>query len=123
MMSDPQAGEALDRTMAEKVMGWTWGRAGEDYMGWCGAPFKCVNARHGYFFPTTAIDDAWLVVERLAAMGITLAIRYQSSQETEVEVFPPDCREFSVLAETAPLAICRAAMAAFNRVSDRAARE
>ncbi len=103
------AGSDIDRLIAERVMGWTWGQTGTDYAGWRGAPASppLEGASRGYFRPSTSIADAWLVVERTTAFGHRYVV-YGSTDGGHSCNFGP----FGCGAETAPLAICRAALAA-----------
>lgn len=110
-----KAGRELDALVAEKVMGWTARhevRYSEGipwtYSYWVDKDGKNVNQWH--FVPSENISDAWKVVEKLrdevAFLDILPAadhyiVKIQSAHGTDY-----------VEAETAPLAICKAALKA-----------
>lgn len=107
------AGRALDALVAEKVMGEpvTWlptalshrdpHQSGEVFgaKGWHRVPSY-----------STDIADAWLVVEKMRERGFVISAT--PNQQSWCATFGAD----SVWGETAPLAICRAALAAVEAV-------
>jgi hypothetical protein len=118
------AGPELDRLVAEMVMGWQWGKnridAGMDAFGdWREAHEVEGPIRNpgGYFVrhwsPSTDIAHAWEVVERMSELGNPL--RHLSDGRSRIGYFFArfgDSTEGNWPAETAPLAICRAAIVA-----------
>src|SRR5262245_13080744 len=110
----------LDFEIAEKVMGW---KRGQKYGNGNGDWILPDGRTHGYTWDTTPrfstkLDAAWLVVECLAAMGHGLVLeqwlRNQGVRNGWVALFDlADGHDTGQhLEETAPLAICRAALAA-----------
>ena len=109
-----EAGRELDALVAEKVMGWQWydghGTAGPSYWETQGGEF----AHFGEFEPSTDIAAAWEVVEKMAELVGPISVAWGSfgteGNMASVMAFmgnPP-----GVVAPTAPLAICRAALLA-----------
>lgn len=103
------AGRELDLLIALKVMGWehnslgdAWIREGEPWVG-------CDE-----FQPSVDIAAAWEVVERLKELGVYLTIcTLENDYQCELDrlkTYELACD--SVISETAPLAICRAALLA-----------
>lgn len=137
MTTTLNAGRAMDALVAEKVMGWTrweWERGD-----WDGPADATIFAQHErslavyangeeepsfWFAPSTDIAAAWQVVERMRDLGWPWGgARWRVSEWTS-----PRKAEFSAQfeklnvtvgadAETAPLAICRAALAAVEAQS------
>jgi hypothetical protein len=117
-MAEHEAGPDLDRLIAERVMGWRWGQQGAgDYMGWDGAPAGSRakgSYHHQSFRPSSDMADAWLVLERFTSRDplwewdLSFAATHGwftcwiNNGGTSVEA----------TADTAPLAICRAALVA-----------
>lgn len=106
------AGRELDALVAEKVMGWTRcdHRDLEDGLWWCRGDGAHIWPAD--WTPSTDIAAAWQVVERLVALT-----------NWEVQVFAKRHARYVVHAspfvvteaDTAPLAICRAALAALSK--------
>lgn len=113
-----EAGRELDALVAEKVMEWMWydgrGTGGPSYWqdkdgeySWC-----------AYWNPSTEIADAWEVVEALRDKGFIVNILIDSPENSTLvscSLHKPDLYETMIveqIAETAPLAICRAALKA-----------
>lgn len=100
----------IDRMIAERVMGWT-------NLSITGTPFGTTpeGKVHRIVPPySTDMSAAWEVVERLRLLGYQGGMnwaRSRSGYECTFESLPisPDERRFSK-AETAPLAICLAAL-------------
>lgn len=122
-IADIPAGPDLDRLVAEKVMGWKWGPTGADYSGWQGSkqyPNGMWNRKNdacrGHWSPSTDIAHAWEVVEHMEQNGGLIANMYSQRGCWSVGIEPlPESRYIEVfreVAETAPLAICRAALLA-----------
>lgn len=120
-MIDLPAGRELDALIAEKVMGWAPVHDGLNFRWADGGDYE---KRHRYvcdWSPSTDIAAAWQVVERMDSLGWYLTIDRLSSGErvrfwrcewmryTEENEKCGDCWED---ADTAPLAICRAALEA-----------
>ena len=106
-----KAGRELDALIAEKVMGWK-----VNYDNWTVAKphfskpdtFWCVSLKAGdwaAFTPSTQIADAWLVVEKL--IGQYEFMVQAIDGERWIAVFFHEAE-----ADTAPLAICLAALKA-----------
>lgn len=79
----------IDKLIAEKVMGWET------------EPF-------GPFFPSTNIQDAWSVVEKL---NFDVKVTKYKDSGYQCHVFIPSNVQM-VFAESAPMAICKAALKA-----------
>lgn len=97
----------LDARIAEHVMGWTDVRLAFDWMGT--APGK--NWREVVPPYSTDISAAWLVVQKLGARGFMMHKSIVGNYwRARFDVPVVALEEPYVLAETAPLAICRAAL-------------
>lgn len=117
-----EAGGELDALVAEKVMGWQWQQ-------WAPNPEQPHLAPPGYGRPhpdhwwlgrsifelvphySTDIADAWLIVEHLHGRVV---IDHWSGNQYKVMIYIPSSGSPSVeaSADTAPLALCLAALAA-----------
>lgn len=113
-----EAGRALDALVAERVMGWhardAWYDADDNWMADLEDNFP-IDAEA--FSPSTSIEAAWQVVEKMRGRGWTMTL----NQEAEMQFEPWDCRFFGpndrraiAHGNTAPLAICRAALKAME---------
>jgi hypothetical protein len=112
-----QAGDELDAIIAERVMGWTLHIADDredDYSrSWLTGPNILVDSIFVHEFqPSVDITAAWQVVERLKLAVIPdVAGGYRAAKEPYEG---PHWYEVNVndweWGETAPLAICRAAL-------------
>lgn len=103
-------GRALDRLIAEKVMGWqnVSGMTGE----WKGYPPErsyVVLCRLPYY--SRDISDAWEVVEKLASNEILCQIRLYPPRTVRVSFSRDEFQGYEE-SETAPHAICLAALKA-----------
>ena len=108
------AGREMDALVAEKVMGWSPLNRTEHHLSW-NVPEGIrtwEETSYGSFKPSTSIAAAWEVVEKLRKEEIPIEI-------TSGFFGPYSCRIASnhgwlamVQADTAPLAICRAALKA-----------
>lgn len=121
------AGRELDALVAEKVMGWrkvarveAWDhgpdqKTGGPQVNWFGGPpdFPEWNNGQPVRCYSTDIAEAWLVVEKLRpgkfvwikdCGSFGWRVEILSSNSTDVQV------DFAVVADTATLAICRAAL-------------
>jgi Phage ABA sandwich domain len=86
----------IDRLVAEKVMGWEAGKYA-----------------YGSWFPTTNIADAWKVVEKLSKDGFEFQVWREKNGKYNVEFAKDFFYVFGFAeSETAPLAICLAALKA-----------
>lgn len=119
-MTDLPAGPALDVLIATKVMGWT--RLPDSFDGIVATPVYRTNDgfETSYVPPfSTMIVHAWEVVERMSRPPHSLCVQIENdSMQGEVDEwschFNPvgmQPRGYAV-ADTAPLAICRAALRA-----------
>jgi len=107
-----QAGRELDAKVARFVMGWTKATLSDDVAGpeayWCaGGKAMCLVDS---FTPSTSIAAAWEVVVRLAERGIFLRIE-PGKDLCAVRTWDGVIYED---ANTAPLAICLAALKAIS---------
>ena len=113
-----KAGRELDALIAEQVMGWTYHPYGNGGGKWLDAAGKQVafGGLNGGSLPhySTAIADAWAVVEQLSCT---------TKQYWTIEYFSTGCVatfnlndfEYQSSANTAPLAICLTALQAVGR--------
>jgi hypothetical protein len=119
------AGRELDALVAERVLGWKLIDRIE--MGWGEGPdvWDCTNGKDAdecysptrqHFAPSTDISAAWAVVERMAEDAHYLDVTFEPEDESRTW----NCKlrlagskgEVEAYADTAPLAICKAALAA-----------
>lgn len=109
-MTDLPAGPEMDRLIAEKVMGWTLNEDGNwiDGEGEYRYPSPESFAGLSAFGPSTNIAHAWQVVERMREI-IRPSIEYVDGLGWRA-----DFETSYGWGETAPLAICRAAIAAMG---------
>ena len=119
-----EAGREMDALVAE-LMGWTVNKelktfttwvaitSGDD---WCGIRPLCGTTKGvwGNWSPSTDISAAWPVVEKLQSMEITIRFHPQHRGPWKVTLFGLDgnLTFITEFADTAPLAICRAALKA-----------
>jgi len=99
--------EDIDREVAEKVMGWNPNEDGDwdtPDGHWCG------YYEHEWH-PSTSISDAWQVVEKVTSGGdaFEMGCPYQDKDDWWVKFSRNEC---AIEADTAPLAICKAALKA-----------
>lgn len=122
---DLPAGPELDALVAERVMGWTNCHIGPTYRKAMGIPPEMLAKQppdrtinfpcHHY---SQAIGCAWEVVETMERRGLRLCLEHQV--QSWVAFFATDDRtpydDDSILqeADTAPLSICRASLAALE---------
>lgn len=108
-----------NREVAEKVMGWTWRPAkGLDFYGQGKMPaFSAawldqddVVAGWENWNPCNNIADAWMVVERMRELGHRLHL--EELNNGWKALFYENGYKGRAIAETAPLAIVKAALAA-----------
>jgi hypothetical protein len=122
-MSEMQAGPELDAKVAEKVMGWKREQAPRGTPIWRWQDRLTWESVNGYR-PSLSISDAWGVVARLNRLGWSVSVHertpYRGADECLsdciLERYPDDEGaepiRVSVSADTAPLAISRAALQA-----------
>ena len=111
----------LDARVATEIMGWRLERTGgegkyRDVMRWVDASGTAVHVVDWHWRPSTELTDAWQVVEAMRARDFVFGV---DSIGEEDESTPwrawfggPDCIERDYRADTAPHAICRAALRA-----------
>src|SRR4051812_17548037 len=106
------AGRKLDALIAAKVMGWDV--RGPDDGPWVALAENGRHATHETFRPSTDIAAAWEVVEHFANykwLAQSASGRWGTGPMMWECAFASPA-SFQVVAETAPLAICRAALRA-----------
>lgn len=146
-IAELQAGRELDALVAEKVMGWRWHRHGEVRGGWVHYASLLPPESTDHRVPVTSDDallakherdtglcphystsiaDAWLVVEKMGQtempghVGPTMLhmLRACAGGQWEAQF----CSDFgysqTTRAGSAPLAICRAALAVLTERSE-----
>lgn len=114
-LADMQPGEALDMLVAEKLFGMkfcTKDRFGHLAME-CDGPYHNYEDADGLEHYSTDISKAWQVVEKLRpgkfvwikdCGGFGWRVEILSTSPTDVQI------DFAETADSAPLAICRAAL-------------
>ena len=95
------AGREMDALVAEKVMEWHMVK----WVGWCNDNDILM---HSVFFPSTDISAAWEVVEKLTMFSIAGPI--PGKPYFSVWVYIKGKGHTNTTGETAPLAICKAAL-------------
>ena len=107
-------GKRLDCLVAEKVM--MWSRVDEDSPdGKRGCKWLKPDASKGLYTPgfSSGIAEAWLIVDELAKRGISFQLEVNLVQENDRRMQVVKAvfgRKFAGMANTVPLAICRAAL-------------
>lgn len=130
MPNELPAGPELDRLIAEKVMGWTWHddeslRLGGLWVNESGVGAEPPSVSDQEYMPSTwqpstSIAHAWEVVERMEPQlriqpgGHTPYYAIMRSQGGYVAGYWTDINWMTSPADTAPLAICRAALQALR---------
>ena len=125
-MADLPAGRELDIEIAEKIMEWERGkRWGNGNGEWIidGKPY----IKHFISWEltprySTSIEAAWQVLEKLREQGFAFAVQWMGRREPQqlpqngkwIVVIEGHERD-AIQAPTAPLAICRASLAAMER--------
>lgn len=105
--ADMPAGPEMDRLVAEKVMGWI--SAGSPY--WYKDGY---NVQSVYEWqPSARIDNAWQVVEKMEERGSPLRMMFKSIHDKGYWARFGDGPQ-NFYGDTAPLAICRAALIAME---------
>ena len=104
----------LDALVAEKVMGWKSYDRKDGVREWCKPGEKIsivgtVVCLDRDWDPSTSISDAWLVVEKL---DWDITLEYVVMHGWRAVIKRPDLFEGFGQADTAPEAICRAALEA-----------
>lgn len=123
-----EAGRELDALIAEKVMGWTVDPIYRMYTG-AGMRHAVGNNLDTRFNPSTNIAAAWEVVEKMRERGDWVNLE-GDKEGWMVEVWPFTAddswagggfygEDVKAKADTAPLAICRAALKALNTPAQR----
>lgn len=116
------AGRELDGLVAERVMGRCPHREQRRYVHQSDTGFECVACgkdvygRENCPAYSTSIEAAWQVVEKLKADGWWIAVEHEAPDDPERAwgacLSPNPHLPVWEMAETAPLAICRAALMA-----------
>jgi hypothetical protein len=123
-----QPGRELDALVAEKVMGWAelWTDS-KNYMAYppCEQKFTIGEAeRHPVWPYSTDIAAAWEVVEKIKHMNLYIATHVPADgritcivdDDINGELTCDEVKEYQVVADTAPEAICKAALLAVMEV-------
>ena len=107
------AGREMDMLVGEKVMGWIYNQLGDAWIRE-GQPWVGCDAFH----PSTDISAAWDVVEKLHS-DFSIDLSYDDPQTIEpikwcCELYAKSepYQDYEARADSAPLAICRAALLA-----------
>jgi hypothetical protein len=103
-----RAGRELDAEVAEKVFGY-W-----DVCMYDGELVHGENNMNGWPVPTPryskSMDEAWSIVHKLRCEGVDVQIDSYGLDGWRVCLSPPDAKYAFAEANTAPLAICKAAL-------------
>ena len=129
-MDKMEAGPEMDALVAERVMVWTkidtwhgeplaegWnGFWDGEWIVWTERPLSDEEDQSKPWTPSTDISAAWPVVEKLQSMEITIRFHPQHRGPWKVTLFglDGDLTFITEFADTAPLAICRAALKAME---------
>lgn len=110
-----EAGRALDKRIAEEVMGWRF-----NYGWWTAQDGENVWIAN-YWSPSTSIQAAWQVVEKMGAeWHAVVRSPFQDGEPYWAGFTTKGCTgwngrpDHQASADTAPLAICRAALKAME---------
>lgn len=113
------AGPELDRLVAERVMGWESCVGGLQAKGSKDPAYYRVNGKersHASWSPSTNIAHAWEVVTRLGQLGAVVSVIVHpigSKLKPNVIITTETTTEsYDIEGDTAPHAICRAAILA-----------
>ncbi len=109
-----KAGRELDAKVAEEVMGWEIITLGNTDV-WAERLVDGWEPKRQNWNPSTQIADAWLVVEKMKNDWCNLEFmcgRYQAKFKTGARVI--EYKYYEAQADTAPLAICLAALKAIE---------
>jgi len=107
------AGREMDVLIAEKVMGWKWDSRDEVFYDQEGRSRVDIFNRF-----SSEIEYAWMVVEKIIAMSYTVLVsngKHSPPRQTWhciITIIPQQGGYRDGYADTAPLAICRAALKA-----------
>lgn len=108
-----EASRELDAEIAEKVMGWPHDEAENCLYCLMGSIAACNEVTRDLPDYSTDIAAAWQVVDKLKATQ-GFALSYRGIENTPVSWGADFCNSGEVLAATAPLAICLAALKAIT---------
>lgn len=112
-IDDMPAGPEMDRLVAERVMGWE--PKPPRWNGWWYYEDHRPDEDSKCFQPSTNIAHAWEVVDRMKIRGDDVCLDfYRSHDQWQVSTNAPKGRGSCASADTAPLAICRAALKAVS---------
>lgn len=111
------SGRELDALIAEKVMGWIVAHSSEGFYRWKPKPDNPNSYsewQEGLPHYSTNIADAWHVVEKLKEYGNVVEVKCFRSGSVDVQVRGGNINDIRGAgnADTAPLAICLAALKA-----------
>lgn len=122
-IDEMEAGREMDAMVAEKVMGWE--RGAVCWMIPNNTPGERIGPLIDEWQPSTDIAAAWEAVEKCLLLGYGLNIRKAFYDEEEDRWYiavtinlknkSSSVARFTVFDETAPLAICRAALKAVEK--------
>lgn len=111
----PQPGPELDRLIAEGVMGWErmsdyWADE-HGFRGWIEIPSNIPHDWEIIWSPSTRIEHAWEVVEKVGLLNWPNSLQHGNLDGLwTIERFTGETTDIIAQAETAPLAICLAAL-------------
>lgn len=108
-----KAGRELDALVAEKVMGWKLSNATDGTEYWDNGKF-CGGIWPKEWNPSTNIADAWNVVEKMKSKDYLFSLKniVKGTFTFSLTDWGGNCSTYAAEAETAPLAICLAALKA-----------
>lgn len=111
LIDEKQGFELIDRTIGEKVMKWLWAyspSAGQK--GWFENVDGVYEGKTVKFSPTTDLNDAWLVAEKLCICIYPQAGEPPYEMKCLAERESIIKGKFEAFAETPQLAICKVAL-------------
>lgn len=104
-----KVGRELDILVANKVFGWEY----DEFLEMFYTKHELGSVpRSSNFRPSTNIADAWKVLEKLIQLGAEINVGFYKQWDCSID-YPIGCN-WLVQAETAPLAICLAALKALG---------
>lgn len=111
------AGKEMDALIAEKIFKFgdiqefVSDFSGQTFSGWIDDTNKSI-IRPEFWKPSENIETAWEVVNKTSLFNVCVLYGSDSDQRWVIIITKPEFGEVEIIAETAPLAICRAALLA-----------